>query len=76
MSKQLKELIESAEEWPAEDQAELAEYAREIEARRSGVYTMTDAERAAVEEGLAQARRGEFASDEKMRALWRRVGIA
>ena len=66
MNKILKEVIEHAETWPVEDQEELAEYAREIEARRTGVYTMSDDERAAVRQGLAEADRGEFVSDEIM----------
>ncbi|MDZ4225884.1 MAG: hypothetical protein U1C66_00135 [Patescibacteria group bacterium] len=45
MSNQLKELLDAARDWPEEDQAELATYAREIEARRTGVYIMTDDER-------------------------------
>ena len=57
-------MIEHAETWPAEDQQELAEYAREIEARRTGVYSMSDDERAAVGRGLAEADRGEFVPDE------------
>jgi predicted transcriptional regulator len=64
MNKILKEVIEHAETWPVEDQQELAEYAREIEARRTGVYTMSDDERAAVWRGLAEADRGEFVPDE------------
>ena len=64
MNKILKEMIEHAETWPAEDQRELAEYAREIEARRTGVYSMSDDERAAVRKGLAEADRGEFVPDE------------
>jgi len=64
MNKILKEVIEHAETWPQEDQEELAEYAREIEARRTGVYTMSDGERAAVGKGLAEADRGEFVSEE------------
>jgi predicted transcriptional regulator len=64
MNKILKEVIEHAETWPQEDQEELAEYAREIEARRTGVYTMSDDERAAVQRGLAEADRGEFVPDE------------
>jgi predicted transcriptional regulator len=64
MNKLLKEMIEHAETWPREDQEELAEYAREIEARRTGVYIMSDDERAAVGKGLAEADRGEFVSDE------------
>ena len=64
MNRILKEVIEHAATWPQEDQEDLAEYAREIEARRSGVYTMTDDERAAVRIGLAEADREEFVSDE------------
>lgn len=40
-----------------EDQKELAEHARAIEALRTGVYAMSEAERAAVREELAQAER-------------------
>ena len=64
MNRILKEVIEHAETWPVEDQQELAEYAREIEARRTGVYSMSDDERAAVGRGLAEADRGEFVPDE------------
>lgn len=64
MNRLLKEMIDHAATWPQEDQEELAEYAREIEARRTGVYTMSDDERAAVGKGLAEADRGEFVSDE------------
>jgi predicted transcriptional regulator len=58
------EVIKHAATWPEEDQEELAEYAREIEARRSGIYTMSDDERAMVRKGLAEADRGEFVSDQ------------
>ena len=51
------------------------EIAREIKARRTGTYVMTDEERAAVREGLEQARRGEFVSDEEMEAFWKRHGV-
>lgn len=64
MVKTLEDVIKKAENWPREDQEELAEYARKIEARRTGVYVMSDAERAAVREGLAQADRGEFVPDD------------
>ena len=43
---------------------ELAEYAREIEARRTGVYRMSDDERAAVSQGMAEADQGKFVSDD------------
>jgi predicted transcriptional regulator len=64
MIKTLKDAVRLAETWPEEDQQELAEYAREIEARRTGVYVMSDDERAAVRQGLAEADRGEFVPDD------------
>lgn len=62
-TKTLKDVMERAAIWSREDQEELAEHAREIEARRTGVYVMSDDEREAVAKGLAQADRGEFVSD-------------
>jgi predicted transcriptional regulator len=73
--KQIKSVLESVRSWPIEDQEELIELAREIEARRTGVYVMDDEERAAVREGLEQARRGEFVSDEEMDAFWKKIGV-
>ena len=64
MTKTLRDLLARAESWPREDQDDLAEYAREIEARRTGIYTMSDDERAAVARGLAEADQGQFVSDE------------
>ena len=66
MNRLLKEVIEHAENWPLEDQQELAEYAREIEARRTGVYTMSNQERVAVRKGLAEADRGQFVSEKRV----------
>lgn len=60
----LKDIIRQAQSWPQEDQDELAEYAREIQARRTGLYVMTDNERTAVLKGLAEADRGEFVPDD------------
>jgi predicted transcriptional regulator len=64
MIKTLKDALNLVESWPTEDQEELAEHAREIEARRTGVYTMTDEEQTAVRAGLAEADRGDFVQDE------------
>ena len=73
-TKTLKEVMEHAAAWPREDQDELAEYAREIEARRTGIYTMSDDERIAVGKGLAQADRGEFVPDELVAEADKRQG--
>jgi predicted transcriptional regulator len=75
MTPSAKTLLEQIASWPAEDQDELAEYAREIQARRTGLYVMTAEERAAVREGLEQAQRGEFVPDEDMQAFWKRCGV-
>jgi hypothetical protein len=64
MRKTLRDLLAHAETWPREDQDELAEYAREIEARRTGVYRMSDDERAAVSQGMAEADQGKFVADD------------
>ncbi len=73
-TKTLKDVMEHAATWPREDQDELAEYAREIEARRTGIYTMSDDERVAVGRGLAQADRKEFVSDELVAEADKRHG--
>jgi hypothetical protein len=76
MSPNTKKLLEQVESWPQEDQDELAEYAREIEARRTGVYEPTAEEAAAIREGLAELARGEWVSEDQMRAFWKRCGVA
>lgn len=75
MNQDAKEILRRVETWPEEDQAELAEVAREIEARRSGVYVLDKDEEAAIREALAQLDRGEFVSEEDMKAFWKRCGV-
>ena len=75
MNSTLQKLLPAIEQWPEEDQEALVEAAREIEALRTGVYTMSPAEEAAVAEGLAQAERGDFASDARIAELWKRAGL-
>jgi hypothetical protein len=63
-TRSLKDVLERAASWPAEDQEALAEYAREIEARRTGVDVMSDGEREAAARGPAVADHGEFFADD------------
>ena len=67
MSPAIKQIIERAESWPEEDQEELAEIARQIEARRTGVYTATADELRTVDE----ADRSGIASEEEVEAAFR-----
>ena len=65
MTPMTKQLLEQVESWPREDQVELAEYARDIEARRTGVYHATAEELESIDEALGQMARGEVASEEE-----------
>jgi toxin ParE1/3/4 len=62
MNQIITDILHRAESWPQENQEELAEVAREIEARRSGVYRPTAEELHALDEaersGVASGRRG------------------
>lgn len=68
---QVAAVLENVRSWPEQDQEELAELAREIESRRTGVYVMTDEERQAID----NARRSPPASDDDVAALWKSRGI-
>jgi predicted transcriptional regulator len=70
MSPATKSLLEQVQSWPIEDQEELAELAREIESRRTGVYKLSEEERAAVRAGMEDARRGNFATEEEMEEFY------
>ena len=64
MTPSTKTLLERVASWPEQDQDELAEYACEIEARRTGIYVLSDEEWAYLEEGIAQADRRELVPDD------------
>jgi hypothetical protein len=71
MSPGTKILLERVQTWPEEDQEELADVAREIESRRSGVYRLSDEERTAVRAGMDAARRGDFVPEDEMDEFYR-----
>jgi hypothetical protein len=74
-SETAKDILDRVSAWPQEDVDELAEMARAIEARRTGVYEVTPEEDEAIGEGLAELDRGDWTSDEAMRAFWARSGV-
>ena len=75
MTPTTKTLLEQVVSWPQQDQDELAEYAREIEARRTGVYVLSDEEWADLQEGIAQADQGEFVPDDIVAKADKRHGV-
>ena len=70
MAQSTKDILKRIAAWPQEDQEELAEIARDIEARRSGIYHATDEELEAIDEALGQVARGEVASKEEIEAAF------
>jgi hypothetical protein len=72
MNAAVKNILDRIAAWPEEDQEELAALALEIEARRTGVYELTDDERASID----AARRSGLASDDAIAAFWKRYGAA
>ena len=69
--KVLQDVIERAETWPDEAQAELAAIALEIDASvRGGVYHATKEELEGIDRGLRAAREGRFATDAEVEAVF------
>jgi hypothetical protein len=71
MTQGTREILRRVGHWPQEDQDELAEVAREIEARRTGVYVLSDDERVALDE----ARESGIASEEEVSAFWKGMAV-
>lgn len=74
MTKLLEKAIEGARSLPDEEQDALALAIMSMTEAGFHVPDLDDQTRAAIREGLEQARRGEFATEEEMRALWQRFG--
>jgi hypothetical protein len=69
MNKLLEALLDRAEDWPEEAQAEAVRSLLDIERRKVPLYRLGPEERAAIEEASAQIERGEFASEVEIKAL-------
>lgn len=70
---EVKEILDRVLTWPAERQIAAVDLLLMLEAGEA-IYLPSDEELAAIREGLDQAERGEFASDEEMAEIWRRFG--
>lgn len=68
---QIMAVLESVRSWPEQDQEELAELAREIEARRKGIYVMTGDER----DAIARSRLSDIASEAEAEAFFKDRGV-
>ena len=75
MTKVLEDAIEKVRRLPEDRHAYVAEVLEQIAAAGSEVFIVPEDHRAGVLEGLGQAERGEFASEEEMTALWKKCGL-
>jgi len=70
MNKIAEGILDRIADRPKEAQAELMQAMADIEVKHLGIYRLSDDERAAVREGLAQAERGEFVPDDVVAAYF------
>jgi predicted transcriptional regulator len=75
MTKLLEEAIKKVRELPEADQNEAAEMLLSVASKSDAPVRLDDETRTAVREGQAQARRGEFVSDEDMTAFFKQHGV-
>jgi hypothetical protein len=75
MTKLLEKAIAQARALPPEDQDLLAAVLLSMTDEGGGIAPLDDEARAAIREGLEQARRGEFVPDVEIEALWKRFGL-
>ncbi|NOJ38252.1 hypothetical protein [Bradyrhizobium australiense] len=71
---QVKEVIERVLTWPRERQEDAAQMLLALEAREGELYRPDDDEWAAIQEGVAQAKRGEAVSAGEIAALFKQHG--
>ena len=70
MTKRLEQALEKIRELPDADQDDAAELLLILAARAAAPEKLDAGTRAAIREGMAQARRGEFAADEEIAAIF------
>jgi len=71
----MEEAIDRLRNVPSELQDELARVVMELTGAEIGVYELTPEEEADIGASDAAAARGEFATDEQVRAIWAKYGL-
>ena len=75
MTKLLDEAVRKLSQLPKGRQDEFARMLIDVAASDLSPYQLTDEQREQVEQAMAQADRGEFASDAEVAAMWKRFGL-
>lgn len=75
MTKLLDQAFDAARNLPPAMQDDMARVVMALTGDEPPVMQLTPEEEASFGESLAQAERGEFATDEQMRAIWAKHGL-
>jgi hypothetical protein len=75
MTKLLEQAFEAARSLPAAMQDDMARVIMAMTGDEPPVVQLTADEEASFAESFAQAERGEFATDEQLRAIWAKHGL-
>jgi predicted transcriptional regulator len=75
MTKLLEESIDAARRLPSEMQDELARMVLQFAGQQQSAIELTAEENAALARSEAAAARGEFATDDEVRAIWAKHGL-
>jgi len=75
MTELLEHAIKTLRGLPPETQDDLARVLLQLVGEDQPVIQLSAEEEASLEESLAQAERGEFATDEQVRAIWAKHGL-
>ncbi|HMF69113.1 MAG TPA: hypothetical protein VK602_16065 [Phyllobacterium sp.] len=70
MTKLLEQAVETVRGLPPEIQDDLARMLLQLAGEDQPVFQLSAEEESSFDESLAQADRGEFATDEQVRAIW------
>ena len=75
MTKLLEQAVETVRGLPPEVQDDLARILLQLAGKDQPAVQLSAAEEASLAESLAQADRGEFATDEQVRAIWAKYDL-
>jgi hypothetical protein len=75
ISKRLEKALEAVRTWPHDRQDAAAEVLEHMHRLTTAPYELSPEEQADLEEALAEARRGEFASDAEVAAMFARHSL-
>jgi hypothetical protein len=75
MTKLLEQAVEAVRGLPPEVQDDLARILLQLVGKDQPVVQLTADEEASLAESLAEAGRGEFATDEQVRAIWAKYDL-